>query len=187
LWRLLLTLRELEVDRPGFEVATELARDVQIGPLALSVRLDRVDRLDGGGELVIDYKTGKFDSGGWKKPRVPESQLPLYAVASGCSGVGVIQLRPPAARLRGVGDDALAIPGIRQPAAFFRQPGLDWDGTVARWRSQLEMLATEFSAGDFRVNPADRRWAVDQFAGLTRIHDFLPGTADDESPDLDEE
>jgi hypothetical protein len=49
------------------------------------------------------------------------------------------------------------------------------------------MLANEFAAGDFRVNPADRRWAVDQFAGLTRIHDFLPTAGDDESPDGDED
>jgi hypothetical protein len=187
LWRLVVTLRDLDLGRPGFSVVTELARDAKIGPLSLSVRLDRLDRLDAGGELVIDYKTGKFDSGGWKKARVPESQLPVYAVTGGCAGVAVIQFRPPAARLRGVGDEALDIPAIRSPASFFREEGLDWDRTVARWRSQLEGLAGEFAAGDFRVNPADRRWAVDQFAGLTRIHEFLPAAGDDESPDGDEE
>ncbi len=183
LWSLVLTLRDLEVDRPGFSVATELARDVSIGPLSLSIRLDRLDRMDAGVELVIDYKTGKFDTAGWKRPRVPESQLPLYAVSGGCDGVAVIQLRPPAARLLGVGDEAVAIPGLKSPPAFFRDAGLNWPGTLARWRAQLERLAHEFSAGDFRVNPADRKWAVDQFAGLTRIHEFLPSADAEELPE----
>lgn len=187
LWSLVLTLRDHEVDRPGFSVVTELARDVQIGSLSLSVRLDRLDRLDGGGELVIDYKTGKFDAGGWKRPRVPESQLPLYAVSGGCDGVAVIQLRPPAARLRGVGAETIAMAGLKAPPAFFREAGLDWQGTLTRWRSQLEQLAREFAAGDFRVNPADRKWAVGQFAGLTRIHEFLPAAEGDESTEEDGE
>lgn len=184
---LVFSLRDLEIDRPGFSVLTEQARQVCIGPLSLSVRLDRIDRMDAGGELVIDYKTGKFNAGGWKRPRVPESQLPLYAVTGGCDGVAVIQLRPPAARLRGVGDEIIAIPGVRTPPEFFREAALDWPGTLARWQSQLEQLAEEFAAGDFRVNPADRKWAVDQFAGLTRIHEFLPPADGDESPEVDEE
>jgi hypothetical protein len=79
------------------------------------------------------------------------------------------------------------MPGIRTPPAFFREEGLDWQESLARWRSQLERLAWEFSGGDFRVNPADRKWAVDQFAGLTRIHEFLPPTGGDESPEEEAE
>lgn len=187
LWVLLLTLRDLETGRPGFRVATELPREVRIGPLSLRVRLDRLDQLDSGEQLVIDYKTGRFETGGWKRPRIQDSQLPLYAVSGGYQGVAVIQLRPPAARLRGVGDEALAIDGIKPPAAFFREEGLDWTGILERWRTRLEMLAGEFAAGDFRVNPADRRWAVDQYAGLTRIHEFLPATDGDEAAEGEEE
>lgn len=187
LWKLLLTLRDLDADRAGFSVETELAREARVGSLSLAVRLDRLDRLDAGGEVVIDYKTGRFDASGWKKPRLPESQLPLYAVAGGCAGVGVVQLRPPAARLRGVGDDTLGIPGIKAPAAFFRQQGLDWETTIALWRTRLETLAREFASGDFRVDPTDRRWAADQFAGLTRIHEFLPAGGDDELSEGEEE
>ena len=47
-----------ELARPPFSVKQreEKASDVQIGPLHLSVRVDRVDETEGG-ELVIDYKT----------------------------------------------------------------------------------------------------------------------------------
>jgi len=183
LWSLVLSLRALEVGRPGFSVSTELSRNLAIGPLSLRVRLDRVDRQDAGGELVIDYKTGRFDPVGWKRPRLAESQLPLYAVSGGSDGIAVIQLRAPAAQLRGVGADTVSIDGMKTSPAFFREEGLDWPATLQRWRSQLEMLAEEFAAGDFRVNPADRRWAVGQFAGLTRIHEFLPTVAGDDPPE----
>lgn len=195
LWKLLLSLRELDGQRPGFRVATELERQINIGPLALTVRLDRLDELADGGELVIDYKTGNFAPSGWKQSRVPESQLPLYAVTSGIPGdnpsrgVAVIQIRVPDARLRGVGDEDLKIAGVTAPAKFFQPENLDWDGVLERWRGQLEQLAAEFAAGDFRVNPADRRWATGQFAGLTRIHEFGPAVddRDGETPDGDKE
>jgi probable DNA repair protein len=183
LWVLLLSLRDLEVARSGFQVVTEVARQVRIGPLALSIRLDRLDRLEEGGELVIDYKTGRFAPAGWKRARLQESQLPLYAVTSRSRGVAVIQLRPPAAQLRGVGDDALGIPGIKSVAAFFREEDLAWNGTLLRWQVQLENLAGEFATGDFRVDPADRQWATGQFAGLTRIHELLPVADEVDSPD----
>jgi hypothetical protein len=48
---------------------------------------------------------------------------------------------------------------------------------------QLENLAGEFAAGDFRVDPADRQWAIGQFAGLTRIHEFLPVADEVDSAD----
>lgn len=173
LWGHVLSLRVLEVERAGFQVLTEVAREVNVGPLKLNIRLDRLDRLDSGGELVIDYKTGKFSSGVWKRRRLPENQLPLYAVTAGSRGVAVIGLRPRRVSLQGVGDPALGIPGIKSAAAFFREADLEWSDTLLRWQLQLENLAGEFSAGDFRVDPADRLWAVGQFAGLTRIHAVL--------------
>ena len=38
---------------------------------------------------------------------------------------------------------------------------------VARWRSQLELLAAEFAAGDFRVDPVATAQAAGQYAVLT--------------------
>ncbi len=36
--------------------------DVQVGPLRLNVRMDRVDEVEGG-EVLIDYKTGRLAEG----------------------------------------------------------------------------------------------------------------------------
>lgn len=181
LWKLVLCLRELDRDRPAFRVLTEVRRAASIGSLPLEIRLDRLDQLADGGELVIDYKTGQFKAAGWKGARLPDSQLPLYAVTVRSCGIAVIQLRPAGGTLQGVGEDSLEINGIRPAANFIKGVALDWNGLLARWQSQLETLAGEFSAGDFRVDPRDRTWAVGQYAGLTRIHDLLV-LSDDAEP-----
>jgi len=73
--------------------------DVSIGPLRLSVRVDRIDRAlipphlddesgngetDEGdsepGEIILDYKTGPASVADWLGPRPDAPQLPLYAV-----------------------------------------------------------------------------------------------------------
>ncbi|MDQ2724402.1 MAG: PD-(D/E)XK nuclease family protein, partial [Actinomycetota bacterium] len=81
-------------------VAAELAfgtRDAELGPVELGLpdgrtvafrgRIDRIDRLDDGGLLVIDYKTGRSD----RQPKLTEAtpvdsgrklQLPVYAAAA---------------------------------------------------------------------------------------------------------
>jgi len=187
LWKLLLSLRELDRDRPEFQVLTEVRRAATIGSLPLEIRLDRLDQLADGGELVIDYKTGQFTARDWKRARLPDSQLPLYAVTVRSRAVAVIQLQPAGGKLQGVGADALGITGIKPAGTFFKEPDLDWNGVLARWQSQLETLAGEFTAGDFRVDPHDRKWAVGQYAGLTGIHDLI-GLGDEIEPaeDADE-
>jgi ATP-dependent helicase/nuclease subunit B len=50
-----------------------------VGELKLQVRVDRVDEVEGGGHVVLDYKTGEVKQGVWEGPRPDEPQLPLYA------------------------------------------------------------------------------------------------------------
>ena len=55
-------LDRFERTRPPFEVsAIEAALQFELGGLALRLRLDRVDTLEGGGAAIIDYKTGLVD------------------------------------------------------------------------------------------------------------------------------
>ena len=70
---------EFERTRLGFSVEeTEADRPVTIGGLSMNLRLDRVDRLQDGSPLVIDYKTGDVDPKSWDLPRPDDVQLPLY-------------------------------------------------------------------------------------------------------------
>ena len=47
--------------------------------LTLDLRLDRIDRLNDGSLLVIDYKSGDVSPKSWELPRPDDVQLPLYA------------------------------------------------------------------------------------------------------------
>ena len=83
LQRLLHEWLALERQRAPFEVlAVEEARSLEIGGVRLELRLDRADRLDAGGDPLLDYKTGKAQTGSWFDPRPNKPQLPLYALAT---------------------------------------------------------------------------------------------------------
>jgi hypothetical protein len=70
-----------EAQRVHFTVSqTEVKRPAEIAGLTVSLRLDRVDRLDDGSMLVVDYKTGDVSPKTWELPRPEDVQLPLYAI-----------------------------------------------------------------------------------------------------------
>ncbi len=155
----------------NFTVETETPRSLNIGPLALELRLDRIDSFADGAQLVIDYKTGELQvNGDWRGERLAECQLPLYAVTTGSRGVAVLQFTPSGVVVYGVGDPVLGLECLKTPEKFFSEPDLDWAGVVVRWRNQLEQLAAEFAAGDFRVDPTAPKKAAGQFAVLTGVY-----------------
>jgi probable DNA repair protein len=170
LWSQLQALVACESGWGSFTVATETTRLLSLGALGLKLRMDRVDSFAGGLQLVIDYKTGSFSAKSWRGERLQDCQLPLYAVTTGCRGVAVLQFTPGAVVVRGVGDPELGIECLDTPQEFFKDPALDWNGAVARWHSQLELLAAEFAAGDFRVDPANMAQAGGQYAVLTGVY-----------------
>ena len=79
---------DLELQRSPFTVsATEKKADIEVGPLTLRVRMDRIDRVDlpGGNEgfVFIDYKTSyAANPKNWESLRPDDPQLPLYAIAT---------------------------------------------------------------------------------------------------------
>lgn len=170
LWSQLMVLAARDLEWGEFTVETETPRSLDIGPLALELRLDRIDSFASGAQLVIDYKTGSFKPKTWRGQRLEDCQLPLYAVTTGSLGVAVLKFTPSTVVVYGVGDPVLGLNCLKTPDKFFAEPGMDWAGAVVRWRSQLELLATEFAAGDFRINPAAPELASGQFAVLTGVH-----------------
>jgi probable DNA repair protein len=150
--RLLRPWLEHELARPKFEVKQreEQTDNVQIGPLHLSLRVDRLDETEGG-ELVIDYKTGRAATADWLSERPDAPQLPLYAVMSDATRLGGVAF----ARLR-VGkemgwrgyaarDGVLLKPDRLKTGSFAAQ--------VEEWRGVLTRLAEQFAAGEAGVRP----------------------------------
>ncbi|MDP5070993.1 MAG: PD-(D/E)XK nuclease family protein [Congregibacter sp.] len=76
---------ELERERPESFVVLgrEEPREHVLGKLKLRLRLDRIDQLSDGRQLIIDYKSGAIGSvNQWLGDRPTRPQLPLYALLS---------------------------------------------------------------------------------------------------------
>lgn len=141
-----------EKTRPPFSVvAIEEQRRIHFAGLTLQLRIDRIDQLDSGELLLIDYKTGSPKLKSWLGERPDEPQLPLYAVSHDqpVSAIAFAQLNAKAAQWVGTGELSLPHEGIVPPP-------LAWQEQLAEWQNSLQRLAQEFMAGDARVDFKDQ-------------------------------
>ncbi|HZQ72134.1 MAG TPA: PD-(D/E)XK nuclease family protein [Burkholderiales bacterium] len=140
---------ELERTRAPFEVAAlEKEVELDIAGLRLRGRMDRVDRLAGGGHALIDYKTSaRTTPHDWKPPRPDDAQLPIYAVAmkEDVAAVMFARVRPGAMRFMGFSKQKNAVPGV--------QPAKSWPDLLRGWKEETEALGAAFAAGEARVDP----------------------------------
>lgn len=173
---------EQDLHRAEFEViACEAKTDIVFEGLALELRLDRLDQLQGGELLLIDYKTGKPSLNQWQGERPAEPQLPLYALTAAfehgaIAAIAFARVDKSDSELLGLGNLAESlggkIAGIAQAEDCAK---LDlpehWDDVINFWRSALTRLATEFKQGcaaiDYRDANAERY--SEDYHPLTRI------------------
>jgi len=177
---------DLERTRGDFIVLpVEDRRTVSVGPLALDVRLDRVDETAAGERVVIDYKTGPATLGALLRPRLEEPQLPLYATAAepGAAAAAFAQVRPGEMKFVGLARAEGILPDVRPPADAARNGArADWADQVAFWRRELETLAAEFAAGRAEVAPR-RGLETCRECGLQplcRVHERIAAPGDGE-------
>lgn len=169
-------LIETEIDRPPFEtVSVERRTRIDIGEWQLRCRIDRIDRIENGGELLIDYKTGRAVGARWFDTRLSDCQLPLYAQAGNAvAGIATIRLSGKEIEYRGAALDSLALPGrVRR-----YQPD-EWQVQLLTWRTQIGQLIEEFVSGDVRLRTDANQFVAAQsmehaggaFAPLSRAGD----------------
>jgi RecB family exonuclease len=130
---------------------------LQMGDLALRLRVDRFDQLPDGSQVIIDYKSGIGRVQDWLGERPAKPQLLLYGIASpgAAAALAFAQVRPRQSKFVGLGRVAAA-PGIATDIGKQvgeRMPAADWEALNECWRANLERLAIEFVAGDARVEP----------------------------------
>ncbi len=152
LQRLLRPWLDQELARPTFTVKQREATssDIQVGPLHLSIRMDRVDET-AGGELLIDYKTGKTDTKDWLSERPDAPQLPLYAIASDAEQLGGVAF----AQLK-VGKEMGWKGFVARDGVLFNPKKMkaeNFAAQVENWRDVLKNLAEQFAAGNASVQP----------------------------------
>ncbi len=141
---------DLEKGRKDFEVAfLEHPRTLRVAELEFSSRIDRMDRLDDGGHVLIDYKTGggRITPKQWEPPRPDDPQLPLYAAAADEELAAVVfaKLRPGDMRFMGFSRAEKLIPKVQ----IYR----DWPGLLQQWRKEAGALGAAFAAGEAPVDP----------------------------------
>jgi probable DNA repair protein len=173
-----------DLERPSFAIeGVEEQRSVSIGGLTLTLRIDRVDRLDDGSIAVIDYKTGSdAEPDAWlgERPRLP--QLPLYAQALGMDRVSAVafgRVRTGDTGFSGLTRDNAVFSGLKSPAGKgWPREYSSWEELQQAWRRRLETLASEHAQGDARLAP-DPAHACRycHLAALCRIGETRPTAA----------
>ena len=151
---------DTERERPAFRVAArEAAIEANFAGLPMTLRIDRIDHSDGdgGGTVLIDYKTGNATIGGWLGDRPSEPQLPLYAL---------LQPEPPTAisfaiinaekqAMVGLTDNPSLIPNYKI-SRHYPVPE-SWHELLDRWRTTLTAVAESYCRGDAEITPYNRQ------------------------------
>jgi probable DNA repair protein len=150
---------------------------VRVGALELRLKADRIDRLEDGSRLLIDYKTGDVEPKAWEGERPDEPQLPLYAVHGGVEDVaGVLFAKIRAGEIQFAGH-------VRDAAAqlFAEEPDRGKslkipyeDAMHDAWQDAIAALAEEFARGEAAVKPTrgEKTCQYCSLPSLCRIHEL---------------
>ncbi len=152
--RLIRELCALEATRAPFTVASlEQGVELSLGGGRLSMRLDRVDLVDGA-PLILDYKSGRPHTPDWYGERPSQPQLLAYLAALGTSvaGLATVHLTAREICFSGVTAASGMLPRVK---GWATQPGGadSWQGQQARWSQTVAGLIAAFLRGEATVDP----------------------------------
>jgi probable DNA repair protein len=163
-------LTEVELKRPQpFKViAREQKQVVEIEGVSITLVVDRIDALDDGRLIVMDYKTGlRNDYRNWAAERITEPQLPIYAAfvlaADTAAAVCFAQVRMDKSGFVGIAAEAELVQGAialedKKGREIFA-PGdfPDWPGLLEQWKLRISRIAQELKSGEASVRFASEQ------------------------------
>jgi len=174
---------EYERTRLPFRVAgTEVRSNVRIAGLELTLRLDRIDTLEDGSLLVIDYKSGNVGPGAWAGDRPEDVQLPLYASIAmdakdePLEGLVFASVRPGemafSGRVRNATTSLHA--GLSGQSSLVKKPLTEQQ--LEEWRTIIERLGNAFFSGKAEVDPKDGARTCDKchLHAVCRVYENQP-------------
>lgn len=148
---------QLEKQRAPFKVLLhESRKTIKLEKLPIHIRYDRVDELDDGSLVMLDYKTGQSSIQDWQGERPNEPQVPLYAMANSkkVSAAAFAIINNENISFAGIADRESIAPGIEAADKLQRtQLPNDWSEILQHWEKVLHQLAREFVAGSAAVDP----------------------------------
>jgi hypothetical protein len=157
----------LEAGRGDFRVqALERTFDCSVAGLSFSLRVDRLDQLGDGRQLLIDYKSGEAEVKDWWGERPADPQIPLYAhiVEPAPGALAYAMVSAEKCRFDGVSSPPTAIAGLKALE--------DWPAQLAAWRVVIEGLARDFLAGRAAVDPLRTACATCHLQAFCRIDEL---------------
>ncbi|MBK9520878.1 MAG: PD-(D/E)XK nuclease family protein [Rhodocyclaceae bacterium] len=148
---------QFEAQRTPFRViACEDAHELMLEGLRVRVVVDRVDQLEDGRLVIIDYKSGrKISANSWAKSRISEPQLPIYAALAfpeqAVAGVVLARVTMDAPAFIGVAEDEELLPQVKSLEGLRKlypeYEFADWSGLRRLWAERLHVVAAEVKDG----------------------------------------
>ncbi len=151
----------LELNRPAqFGIAAlEEQGEHSLGGIPFRYKIDRLDLLEDGRTVIIDYKTGMTSRSDFDGDRIRQPQLPLYVQAITAkknrapSGVAFAQVKRQENKFEELSETNI----FRAETRYGRDYAERWERALAQWPEQLTSLAQDFLAGEASVNPIDEK------------------------------
>ena len=174
LLRVMAEWMELEKSRkePFVVDQLEVEHSLTLGNVTLSLRPDRIDRMEAGGSVVIDYKSRAPAKTHWLGDKPQEPQLPLYTLLDeDIEGIafGELSVSDPvklvALSERYTLTNREAPPLSKQTDGFAE----NWPALTRRWKEVLEHLAADFAQGEATVDPTPTACQYCALSSVCRI------------------
>jgi probable DNA repair protein len=164
--------------------ALEESQERELGGLAVRVRMDRLDRLDDGRLIVLDYKSGAAETFRPLDERPRQAQLLAYALlASGAvAGVAAVHLGAEDIRWRGAAAEPALLPALGR----LRAPSAPWPELMSHWRRVVDTLMHDFAAGVSTVDPLPGVCRVCQLPAFCRVDARRRNQTDPDAEDVAE-
>lgn len=165
LQELLAVWLDVEARRAPFRViACEERHSLDIEDLPVRVVIDRVDELDDGRLVVIDYKSGRnVSADSWAEPRIGEPQLPIYAALAfpdrAVAAVALARVTRDEPAFLGVAASDGLLPEVKaldaQRKRYAEDEFPDWETLRRLWAERISEIAREVRDGVAAVVFAD--------------------------------